>query len=57
MKFELINASVPNRRFGQNDIDLFGLTYLQQISDAFTGGLPHVEPGLWITQPPTSYCR
>ena len=55
LSFEPINASVPNRGFGQGDIDLFGLTYDQRISDAFTGGLLHVEPGLWITQPATVY--
>ncbi|MGH3875017.1 MAG: heme-binding protein [Pseudonocardiaceae bacterium] len=55
LKFEPINASIPNRGFGQDDIDLFGLTYHQQISDASTGGLLHVEPGLWITQPETTY--
>ena len=55
LKFEPINASVPNRGFGQDDIELFGLTYLQQISDAYTDGLLHIEPGLWITQPATTY--
>jgi hypothetical protein len=55
LRFDPINASIPNRGFGQDDIELFGLTYLQQISDAFTGGLLHVEPGLWITQPSTTY--
>ena len=55
LRFDPINASVPNRGFGQGDIDLFGLTYNQQIFDASTGGLLHVEPGLWITQPATVY--
>jgi hypothetical protein len=55
LKFDPINASIPNRGFGQDDIELFGLTYLQQISDASTGGLLHIEPGLWITQPSTTY--
>lgn len=55
LKFDPINASVPNRGFGQGDIELFGLTYLQQISDTFTGGLLHIEPGLWVTQPDTIY--
>jgi len=32
-----IGSSIPNRGFGQDDIELFGLTYLQQISDVFTG--------------------
>lgn len=55
LRFEPINAVVPNRGFGQRDIDLFGLTYHQQILDASTGGLLHIEPGLWITQPSTTY--
>ncbi len=55
LRFDPINATVPNRGFGQDDIDLFGLTYHQQISDASTRGLLHIEPGLWITQPSTTY--
>ncbi|MBV8541589.1 MAG: hypothetical protein JO364_16715 [Pseudonocardiales bacterium] len=55
LKFEPINASIPNRGFGQDDIELLGLTYLQQITDASTGGLLHIEPGAWITQRETSY--
>jgi hypothetical protein len=50
-----IGSSIPNRGFGQNDIELFGLTYLQKISDVFTGGALHIEPGLWVTQPSTTY--
>jgi hypothetical protein len=50
-----IGSSIPNRGFGQNDIELFGLTYLQKISDAHHGGALHIEPGIWITQPDTSY--
>jgi hypothetical protein len=50
-----IGSPIPNRGFGQGDIDLFGLSYLQQISDRRTGGALHLEPGLWITQPSTDY--
>jgi hypothetical protein len=50
-----IGSSIPNRGFGQDDIELFGLTYLQKISDEFTGGALHIEPGLWVTQPTTTY--
>lgn len=50
-----IGSSIPNRGFGQGDIELFGLSYLQQISDRLTGGALHLEPGLWITQPDTAY--
>jgi IS605 OrfB family transposase len=31
------------------------LTYLQKISDFFSGGALHIEPGTWITQPSTTY--
>jgi hypothetical protein len=50
-----IGSPIPNRGFGQDDIELFGLNYLQRIEDAATGGALHFEPGLWVTQPPTSY--
>jgi hypothetical protein len=50
-----IGSSIPNRGFGQDDIELFGLTYLQKISDVFTGGALHIEPGVWVTQPQTNY--
>jgi hypothetical protein len=50
-----IGSSIPNRGFGQDDIELFGLTYLQKISDANHGGALHIEPGIWITQPATTY--
>ncbi|MBC8729788.1 heme-binding protein [Paraburkholderia sp. UCT2] len=53
-KFEPISSPVPNRGFGQVDINLFGLTYLQKIQDAETGGALHIEPGIWINQPQTS---
>ena len=54
-RFDIITSSIPNRGFGQNDIDLYGLTYLQRISERFTGGALHIEPGLWVTQPATTY--
>jgi len=55
LKFDPIGSAIPNRGFGQGDIELFGLHYLQKISDLFTGGALHLEPGLWITQPSTQY--
>ena len=54
LTFEPIATSVPNRGFAQNDIELFGLTYMQKISDAVTGGALHIEPGIWVTQPATT---
>ncbi len=50
-----IGSAIPNRGFGQDDIELFGLSYLQKIHDHHTGGALHLEPGLWITQPCTTY--
>jgi len=55
LKFDPIGSAIPNRGFGQDDIELFGLTYLQKIHEASTGGALHIEPGIWITQPPTEY--
>lgn len=51
LAFTPIGSNIPNRGFGQDDINLFGLTYLQQISDAGNDGALHIEPGIWITQP------
>jgi len=53
-QFSPISSSIPNRGFEQADIELFGLTYLQQISDATTGGALHIEPGIWVTVPATT---
>jgi len=55
LKFDPIGSPIPNRGFGQKDISLFGLTYLQKIQDAGPDGALHIEPGIWITQPATSF--
>lgn len=55
LKVVPIGSSIPNRGFGQKDIELFGLTYEQKISDLHTGGAMHIEPGIWVTQPRTTY--
>jgi hypothetical protein len=55
LKFDPIGSSIPNRGFGQDDIELFGLTYLQQIVDAGLDGALHIEPGIWVTQPNTTF--
>ena len=60
LEFTPITGPIPNRGFLQPDINMFGLTYLQQISDANVkdanlkaAGL-HIEPGLWAVVPKTS---
>jgi hypothetical protein len=58
LSIDPIGSSIPNRGFGQGDIELFGLTYLQKISDAHHGGALHIEPGIWIVlpeDPPITY--
>lgn len=55
LKFDPIGSAIPNRGFGQDDIELFGLTYLQKITDAAHDGALHIEPGIWVTQPPTTF--
>ncbi len=60
LDFTEISGEIPNRGFLQHDISMFGMTYLQQVSDANvkdSHGNPaglHVEPGLWINIPATS---
>ncbi len=53
LRFDPIATSIPNRGNAQDDIELFGLTYLQKISDSVTGGALHIEPGIWISVPKT----
>jgi hypothetical protein len=49
-------GAVPNRGEVQADISLNGVPYLQVIKDVTIAGQStgiHVEPGLWMTVPPT----
>lgn len=52
--FTQINGPIPNRGLLMPDIDMFGVTYMQQISETATGDGLHIEPGIWATVPPTS---
>lgn len=54
IEFTAIPGSIPNRGFHQPDINMFGLTYLQQISDANLKAGLHIEPGLWVAIPKTT---
>jgi hypothetical protein len=55
LQIDPIGSPVPDRGFGQDDIELFGLNYLDKISDKFTDGALHIETGFWTTQPSTTY--
>jgi hypothetical protein len=52
--FSAISGAIPNRGLLQQDINMFGLTYLQQISDANLAAGLHIEPGIWAAAPTTS---
>jgi hypothetical protein len=54
LDFTQIPGNIPNRGGAQNDINLYGLTYMQKINDATTGGGLHVEPGIWVNVPITT---
>jgi hypothetical protein len=52
--FTKINGPIPNRGLAMHDINMFGLTYMQQISESSTGAGLHIEPGIWANVPQTS---
>jgi hypothetical protein len=54
LEFDPISGPIPNRGLLQPDINMFGLTYLQQISDANLNAGLHIEPGLWVAVPATT---
>lgn len=47
----LVNAQDPTTR--QKDINMYGLTYLQQVEDVESGEEIHVEPGIFLNIPST----
>jgi hypothetical protein len=54
LAFTRINGPIPNRGLAMHDINMFGLTYMQQISESSTGAGLHIEPGIWAAVPATS---
>jgi hypothetical protein len=54
LHFSAIGGAIPNRGSVMDDIELFGVHYLQQISDQATGGAIHIEPGIWLNVPATT---
>lgn len=54
LDFTAISGQIPNRGFFQPDINMFGVTYMQQISDHNKHAGLHIEPGIWATVPQTS---
>jgi len=54
IEFTPIGSPVPDRGSVQNNIAIFGVTYLHRVTDATTGGALHIEPGMWINVPATT---
>jgi hypothetical protein len=54
IEFTTIGSPVLNRGSEQEDIAIFGVTYLHRVTDGETGGALHVEPGMWLNIPATS---
>ncbi len=52
--FEEIPGAIPNRGLDQKDIEMFGVHYMQQISDSSLSAGIHLEPGIWATVPKTT---
>ena len=49
-----IGSPVLNRGSAQDDIAIFGATYLHRVTDGETGGALHIEPGMWLNIPETA---
>jgi hypothetical protein len=54
IEFTTIGSPVFNRGSRQDDIAIYGLTYLHRVTDGVTGGALHIEPGLWLNIPATT---
>src|SRR5882757_1548564 len=54
LQVEEIKGAIPNRGRLQGDINMFGVTYLQQIKDRNVQAGLHIEPGIWATVPKTT---
>lgn len=54
LQFDVVPGPIPNRGLLQDDINMFGVRYLQQIMDGNTKIGLHVEPGIWAAVPQTT---
>ena len=53
IEFTSIGSPVINRGSRQDDIAMYGVTYLWRVTDAVTGGALHIEPGVLLHVPRT----
>jgi hypothetical protein len=54
LAFKKIEGTIPNRGLLMPDINMFGLTYMQEIKGLDPAEGLHIEPGIWVNVPPTS---
>ena len=52
--FSRVNGPIPNRGLLMPDINMFGVTYMQQVAEASSGVGLHVESGAWLRVPQTT---
>jgi hypothetical protein len=53
LTFTKIPGAIPNRGLLNHDIDMVGLTYMQQIAQTEDNAGLHIEPGIWALVPAT----
>lgn len=54
IEFTTIGSPVFNRGSSQDDVSIYGVTYLHRVTDSTNGEALHIEPGVWLTIPPTA---
>lgn len=54
IEFRTIGSPTMNRGSTQEDIALFGVTYLHRVTDSIAGSALHIETGCWLVIPPTT---
>jgi hypothetical protein len=52
IEFTTIGSPVFNRGSVQEDMAIYGVTYMHRVTDAVTGGAIRIEPGMWLNIPP-----
>ncbi|MDQ6782574.1 MAG: FABP family protein [Actinomycetota bacterium] len=53
LAFTKIGGAIPNRGLLNHDINMVGLTYMQQIAQTEDEAALHIEPGIWALVPAT----
>jgi hypothetical protein len=54
LDFTPIGSPVFNRGSIEDDITIYGVTYLHRVVDEISGGALHIEPGMWLNIPATT---